>query len=65
MQSGSHLDRFSRSYACFISACKALTVASRLSIGTNRLTECGDNTYLSAAIPCCIAIERERGGCQS
>src|SRR6185295_12204437 len=36
--------------------CKALTAASRLSTGTNKLTECGDITYLSATIPCCCRI---------
>ena len=34
-----------------ISECKALTAASRLSTGTNKFTECGDKTYLSAIIP--------------
>jgi hypothetical protein len=34
-----------------ISECKALTAASRLSTATNRFTECGDKTYLSATIP--------------
>src|SRR5580692_3278673 len=43
----------SRTYVCWTSECKALTAASRLSTGTNRLTECGDNTYLSGTIPCC------------
>src|ERR1700721_53628 len=33
-----------------ISECKALTAASRLSTGTNKFTECGDKTYLSAII---------------
>jgi hypothetical protein len=41
----------SQSYACWTSECNALTAASRLSTGTNRLTECGDNTYLSGTIP--------------
>ena len=34
-----------------ISECKALTAASWLSTGTNKFTECGDKTYLSAIIP--------------
>src|SRR5215468_5911706 len=42
-----------RSYARSTSECKAFTADSRLSTGTNRLTECGDRTYLSATIPCC------------
>jgi hypothetical protein len=41
----------SRIYVCWTSECNALTAASRLSTGTNRLTECGDNTYLSGTIP--------------
>src|SRR5262249_12857339 len=43
----------SRTYVCWTSECSALTAASRLSTGTNRLTECGDNTYLSGTIPWC------------
>ena len=41
----------SRTYVCWTSECNALTAASRLATGTNRLTECGDNTYLSGTIP--------------
>jgi hypothetical protein len=41
----------SRSYVCWTSECNALTAASRFSTGTNRLTECGDNTYMSGTIP--------------
>jgi hypothetical protein len=41
----------SRTYVCWTSECNALTAASRFSTGTNRLTECGDNTYLSGTIP--------------
>src|SRR6266850_7649912 len=33
-----------------------MTAASRLSTGTNKFTECGDKTYLSAMIPCCCRI---------
>jgi hypothetical protein len=34
------------------SECSALTAASRFSPETNRLTECGDEAYLSGTIPC-------------
>jgi hypothetical protein len=40
-----------RSYVRRTSECNALTAASRFSAGTNRLTECGDNTYMSGTIP--------------
>src|ERR1700759_2317641 len=40
-----------RTCVYWTSECSALTAASRLSTGTNRLTECGDNTYLSGTIP--------------
>src|SRR5882757_9904567 len=43
----------SRSYVRRTSECNALTAASRFSTGTNRVTECGDNTYLSGTIPWC------------
>src|SRR5215218_7788078 len=42
-----------RRYVCWTRECNALTAASRFSTGTNKLTECGDNTYLSGTIPCC------------